>query len=213
MKKLIITGTSRTGTTGLTYYLNQDPDVLMLHESGFYSSEKSKVKKLEMNSFFQDMLEQKHVDFHRVMCAYPRHMNDEFCSYKIFGDKYPDYINCLHLIPYDVHIIYCIRDPRSCILSKMKYFKMSLEKAIKEYNKECSKIPEDSFIVKYEDAVTNIELLKNNLESFLDEKLNIDNKIYEPINIDRWKNYPSISKRIWSETKIIRERFGYVNED
>ena len=178
MKKLAITGFSRSGTTALTDLLNIDPRIKITYEKrDFTDNRRNRRRKWDdRNTSLEKM------------------------------DKQPLYIGDKSTRPYlrdweqlranTDKIIFCLRDPRDIFRSK--YWKLIKEDPVEMYielmgnwlKKDISNI----LIIRYENAVLDVPTLVHKLSLFLklDTPLDITGHNYRPVRRFAWKDKPKI---------------------
>ena len=193
IKKLAITGFSRSGTTALTDLLNIDPRIKITYEKRDFTDNKRNRR---------------------------RKWDDRNASLEKM-DKSPIYIGDKSTRPYlrdweqlranTDKIIFCLRDPRDIFRSK--YWKLIKEDPVKMYielmggllNKDQS----DVLFIRYEYAVYNvpqtISIISDYLE--LDTPLVCPGHNYRPVKKRRWMDKPKIAYS--DEVNNIIEEFGY----
>jgi len=179
---IVITGAPRTGTTYIERYLNQDPNILILHECGHLVSGSSRLNFLENSDYFIDELKKKNISIKEISDNF-NNLEEHFNNY-VFGDKYPYYSMVLDKIPQDVKLILCVRNPFHSLQSMENKLGWSYSESFKVLLESYEGIlrHKDSFdhiIIKYEDYVCNEQKLKRDLSNFLDVSLNIEDKVTE----------------------------------
>ena len=133
MKKIIITGTYRSGTTALAILMSSDPKILVMDEVGifhmnsqYYQNRKNKLKNIPNTKALKgkNLIEKDIDDF----------FLDDFTNkgdIEFFGDKFPEYCtvgNCNHLVKKhpDSYFIFTYRNPCASIYSRIKRCKFEL---------------------------------------------------------------------------------------
>lgn len=151
-----------------------------------------------------------------------------------FGDKLPRY----HLYGFEklakrfpnMKFIFCLRDGRAVIASQMRLYRGGrsianfIAKSIPSaeplwlrccrYLREAlnSKYADRILVVRYEDAVNNLDKLIYDISDFLNlpTPLNIEGHDYYPVHLDAWKEeLPNMMDRLSPEFKQHLREFGY----
>jgi hypothetical protein len=200
MKKIIITGVGRTGTTALATILSQSKNILVVNELGIfdndpnnYYSRKDKWINGRCNTRFLKEKGLTEADIDNFFIGnFENKGNLEF-----FGDKWPTYSTskeyCKYLAKYhaDAYYIFTYRNPCGIINSNIKrtkfekneiadwYFRSieeSLNKIIDQTNNWSQDLypkVEKKIIIDYDYYINNFDLLINDLSIFLDTKIDI----------------------------------------
>jgi hypothetical protein len=202
MKKIIITGAPRTGTTALANILSQFSNILITNESGLFdynpnnyiNRKNTFLKRNKTNIIF---LNQKNLTMDDVDDFYNGNYKNKG-NIQFFGDKFPTYCTdrmyCSHLSKKhnDAYFIFTYRNPCATIYSGLyrskiennsthtdwffKNIQDSTEKFI-NYNLNWSMYMfpyiKNKFIVNYDYYINNVDLLIKDLSVFLNTPLNI----------------------------------------
>ena len=202
MKKIIITGAPRTGTTALGTLLSHSGKILVMHELGLYDSNpqnyhkrKNEILKLHQNKKFLEKRGLTEKDIDDFFKGDFKNKGD----LEFFGDKWPTYCTstayCSHLVKNhpDAYFIFTYRNPCAIIHSNIKRTKhepnskadwtfISLEentnKIIEYTTNWISHIfphVKNKIIIDYDHYINKEDLLINDLNEFLNTKIDIDN--------------------------------------
>lgn len=194
MKKLCITGFSRSGTTALTDLLNLDPRIKVTYEKKtFTNRDPNRRRKWDDRNKWVESLEKAPVyEGDKTTRPYLA----DFGKIQKQADK----------------IIFCLRDPRDIFRSK--YWDLIDESPVEMYVKLMGHVLEYDLsnicFVRYEWAVLHIEALAEKLADYLGlDRLDISGHNYKPVRRFGWKKgeapeLPGPVRRIMSE-------FGYEN--
>lgn len=206
MKKIIITGTPRTGTTALCSLLSHSTNVLVTNESGVfeqypqrYYKRRTMILADNINSRLLELkgLTERDID-NFFIGNFENKGNIEF-----FGDKYPDHClttercNAVCEQHPDAYFLFTYRNPCAVVYSGMKrsekekdehagWFFFNVEDSTQKIVSRTSNwlnliFPnvKNKIIINYDYYINNVNLLINDLNSFLDTKLDIH--IPEPL--------------------------------
>jgi len=194
MKKLAITGFSRSGTTALTDLLNIDPRISITYEKrSFISRNPNKRRKWEARNNALSMVKKD-----------PIYTGDK--TTRPYLERWGTLRNNTD------KIIFCLRDPRDIFRSK--YWKLIKEDPVEMYielmggliNKEL-----DCLFIWYEDIVENVPGYINWISGYLelDPVLDITGHNYKPVRCSAWKTKPH--KEFPREVYNIMKEFGYYD--
>jgi len=212
MKKIIITGVTRTGTTALTTLLSQSSNILVTHELAIFDYNRDFYHKRK-RKFLLDPNEKDsrcNSRFLKEKGLTEKDIDDFFIGdfknkgkLEFFGDKFPTYCTtekyCKHLVENhsDAYFIFTYRNPCATIYSDIKrsridknekadwYFR-NLEDStnrIINYTNNWSNFiypnVDKKIIIDYDYYINNVNLLINDLNIFLNTKIDI----FEPDKI------------------------------
>jgi hypothetical protein len=192
-KKLIITGSPRTGTTALVDLLNLSEDVLVFNELALFHPGENQ---------FNEILENYCIEYQETLIR-KNIFKSNLSNFELIGDKHPNYCLDYNLMSNiikkykDYYFIFTYRNPCATvysILEKSKKiikegkpeqtytsFDSALNKVI-QHNLNWSTIlyPEvkNKIIINYDYYNQKTSLLIQKLENFLNINLNIENKKY-----------------------------------
>jgi hypothetical protein len=217
MKKIIITGVPRTGTTALAGLLSHSTNILTFNElgifdynSGNYHKRKNTLLKDSTNARFLELknLNVKDIDDF-VAGDFRNKGNIEF-----LGDKFPTYCvdakYCRHFVENysDAYFIFTYRSPCATIYSGIKRSKIEKDEKADWYFKDLNESTErlinqtvnwstaiypnvkNKIIINYDHYVNNVNLLINDLNLFLNTKLDVHKpeKLYCHLNPNAYKD-------------------------
>ena len=193
MKRLAITGFSRSGTTALTDLLNIDPRIKITYEKrSFISNNPNRRRKWDDRNAVLELMKKDPI-YTGDKCTRP--YLKSFKQLQENTDK----------------IIFCLRDPRDIFRSK--YWKLIKEDPVEMYIKLMENVLMQDLsrvlFIWYEHAVLNpkytIKIISNYLE--LDYPLDSFGHNYKPVRRFGWKDKPKI---IYPDMIYnIMEKFGY----
>ena len=202
MKKIIVTGASRTGTTALNTLLTYSSKILVMNEMSifdynpdhYYDCHRKKINN------------QYNLNFLKIKGLTEKDIDDFFVgnfenkgNLEFFGDKFITYCNtheyCNNLVKNhsDAYFIFTYRNPCATIYSEIKrskiekneqadWFFRSFEDSIQRlksltYNWSTLIHPyvKNKIIIDYDHYINNVDLLINDLSVFLNTDLNIQN--------------------------------------
>ena len=231
MKKIIITGCPRTGSTALALLISSSPFALVTNEVGTFHHSKRVFDK-KVSKFFGQ--EKKILNFESLnknkLLNFSKSLDGNVV---LFGDKRPDYCasftNMLHLIEkhQDAYFVFTHRNPCATAWSFLKRTKIepnvkvawctdNIETAattiVNRTNNWLSTLypnVKNKMIVCYDNYINNQKKLVNDLESFFGESLNITH----PEEIYAHKN-PNDFKLCLSDDQInqINIKFSILKE-
>lgn len=235
MKKIIITGCPRTGSTALVYLLNACRNAFITNEFATFHYDDVSFDDTIKDNFIvnecKNFTKDKHWDLQDI--SNYREGLDHNLNFKLFGDKRPDYCECFasmdHLINnhQDAYFIFTHRHPcaiaLSCIQrsskepnSKASWYARDVETAsniiVRHTNNWLSAMypnVRNKLIVNYDFFIQHPKKLVNKLELYLGTKLNIDN----PKDFYAHKN-PFAYKQLMSDwqKKAVNSRFNILKE-
>jgi len=193
MKKLAITGFSRSGTTALTDLLNLDPRIRITYEKlAFLDGRKNNRRKWNQRNTALDLMEKDPIwtgdKTTRPYLALWEKMREK-------ADK----------------IIFCLRDPRDIFRSR--YWDIINEDPVLQYIKLMGDLLEKDVegvrFVMYEAAVLDIPGLVKNLSNYLELEtpLNVEGHNFKPVRRLGWEKKPEVE--LPDEVYNIMQRFGY----
>ena len=195
MKKIIITGFARSGSTALTDLLNIDPRIYITYStrSFLFATPNRRRKWDDRNRKL------------KTMGKTPIYMGDK-CTIV--------YLRGLEKMIKEVDkIIFCLRDPRDIFRSK--YWDIIKEDPVQMYielmgkalKQDLSKV----FFVRYENAVLNVDKTVKDISEYLelDPCLNIEGHNYRPFRRLAWMKKPAVE--LPKEVYEIMREFGYEN--
>ena len=202
MKKIIVTGASRTGSTALNTLLTYSPKILVMNELAifdyepehYYNCHREKINNQYNTKFlkWKGLAEKDIDDF--FIGNFENKGNLEF-----FGDKFITYCNtvqyCNNLVKNhsNAYFIFTYRNPCATIYSEIKRSKIEKNKRadwfFKNFEESTSKLKittynwlshiypyvKNKIIIDYDHYINNESLLINDLSNFLDTDLNIQN--------------------------------------
>lgn len=201
MKKIIITGAPRTGTTALGSLLSHSTNAFVANELGLFEEfprryyiRKSELLRDSTNVRYLELkgLTEKDMDSFFIG-NFENKGNIEFV-----GDKFPgycldaDYCNHMHRNHSDAYFIFTYRNPCATIYSGIKrsriekdegaeWFFTSLETSVHKLVARTSNwvnliLPyvKNKIIIDYDHYINDVNLLINDLNLFLNTKLDID---------------------------------------
>jgi len=201
MKKIIITGCPRTGSTALVYLLSSSPNVLVTNELATFHNREEEFNKSISDPFVvnenKKFLDNKPWSIKQII----NYKNEDYTDnkFKFFGDKRPDYcINFAkmeHLIDHhqDAYFIFTYRNPCATAWSFKKRTIVEPDPNAEWYAKDveqaCYKMliytnnwlstlyprVKNKIIIDYDDYINSQNELVDKLEIFLGDKLNIQN--------------------------------------
>ena len=202
MKKIIITGAPRTGTTALGGLLTHSTNVLVTNELGLFEEYPRRYYE-RRGALLRDGTNARYLELKGLT---EKDIDNFFIgdfknkgSLEFIGDKYPDYCltveRCEALCRKhsDAYFIFTYRDPCAVVFSGMKrseiekderagWFFFDVEETTRKIVSRTSNwlnfiLPnvKNKIIINYDHYVNNVGLLINDLNTFLDTKLDIYN--------------------------------------
>lgn len=202
MKKIIVTGASRTGTTALNTLLTYSPKILVMNELAIFDYEPNHY----YNCHRKKINNQYNTKFLKCKGLTEKDIDDFFIgnfenkgNLEFFGDKFITYCHtveyCTNLVKNysDAYFIFTYRNPCATIYSEIKRSK--IEKAegadwfFKSFEESCKKninitfnwskhiypYVKNKIIIDYDYYINNVNLLINDLSVFLGIDLDIQN--------------------------------------
>ena len=202
VKKIIITGAPRTGTTLLAGLLSSSPSILVTNELGIFDHNPNNY--YERDEWFDDRLNKEVLNRKGLT---KKDIDDFYIgnfknkgALEFFGDKFPTYcfdqVYCSHLCKThpDAYFIFTYRNPCATIYSGLHrskiedsrmqnstradwYFKnlessiKKLETSILNWSKHIFPYVKNKIIIDYDYYINNVDLLINDLNKFLNTKL------------------------------------------
>ena len=202
MKKIIITGAPRTGSTALNTLLTYSPKILVMNEMAIFDYEPNHY----YNCHREKINNQYNTKFLKWKGLAEKDIDDFFIgnfenkgNLEFFGDKFLTYCDteeyCNNLVENhpDAYFIFTYRNPCASIYSGIKrsklqkdekadwFFKSFEENSKKLMNKTLNwsalihPYVKNKIIIDYDHYINNVDLLINDLSVFLDTDLNIQN--------------------------------------
>jgi hypothetical protein len=183
MKKIIITGAPRTGTTALANLLNYSPKIVITNELGIFDHNQNHYKERSKTWIHSNKATQKFLGIKNLT---GKDIDDFFAgnfenqgNLEFYGDKHPTYCidkeYCTHLIKNcsDAYFIFTHRNPCATIYSGLYRSKAQPEQ-----------VHADWFFKSVEDSTSKIETFTINWSGYIYP--NVNNKII--IDYDRYVN-------------------------
>jgi hypothetical protein len=240
MKKIIITGFPRTGTTALANILNHSSKILITNESGLFDNnplnyEVRKDSFLKNNRANNEFLNRKNLTMDDV---------DNFCNgnfekkgdIEFIGDKFPTYCTsqdyCRHFVNnhQDAYFIFTYRNPCATLYSGYNrgkfeeritadwYFHdaQSSSQKFNYYNGNWAEFiyprVKNKIIINYDYYINNIDLLLKDLSRFLDVDLNIETFSQKPAILLNSDVGFEEKRSLYSNNKLDEYKKGFPQE-
>jgi len=183
MKKIIITGPPRSGTTALANLLNYSPKIVITNELGIFDHNQHYYKErskdwIHKNKPTQEFLGRKNLTVRDIDNFFAGNFENKG-NLEFYGDKHPTYCTdkeyCTHLIKNcsDAYFIFTHRNPCAVIYSGLHRSKVYPDQ-----------VHADWFFKSLEDLTSKIKTFIMNWSSYIYP--NVDNKII--IDYDRYVN-------------------------
>lgn len=196
MKKIIITGATRTGTTALASLLSYSPKILVTNELGMFDHNPTyyhtrSAEWVETNESVKEVLSRKGLTLADINDFLTGNFKNKG-SLEFFGDKFPTYCSdreyCKHMVQYhsEAYFIFTYRNPYATIYSgkyrsKLQeshshadWFFKNLEESVQQlktfilnWSNFIYPYVEKKIIIDYDKYVNNVDLLKADLSTFL----------------------------------------------
>jgi hypothetical protein len=234
MKKIIITGCPRTGTTALTALLFHSANAVITNELGLFHPQKivfeEKINK-PLDTQNSRLIELK--KWNKQELEYFINDQNNYPNIELFGDKLPDYCLTRYIMFYltntypDAYFIFTHRNPCAVVHSFLKrtaiekneqaaWYVKTTEEALDRiirYNINWSTFffprVKNKIIIDYDDYINNPSSLIDKLNQFLDTKLDI----YKPEKLYLHDNPNEFEKKLsdW-EQDMINTKYSIILE-
>lgn len=203
MKKILIIGFQRSGTTFLRRLIQSHPEIkIMLHETTILSKCKTKEEISKKIGFSVDNFNWgEKIPYYRStrMSAINK------CDYSVAWSK---------IFKDDSRIVHIIRHPYDVSWSSLKTFNLDFRSSINYYNKNLPKVLKilddlpNVLNIKYEDLLTNHRVLVPKIFSFcnVESKIDYEKHLFEK-NQDKKSRYAS-----FDESRCFSYRRGPLTE-
>lgn len=200
MKKIIITGAPRTGTTALSNFLSHSSNILVTNELGTFHPDTAEYHKRK-DSILNDSTNQRYLELKKLT---KKDIDDFYLDnfknkdeIEFFGDKHTtycsDFYQCAHLVKNypDAYFIFTHRSLLAIAFSEIKrtaiekdenadWFFTTYEESAKKsifstLNWATNIFPfvKNKIIIDYDNYIGNVNALVNDLNVFLNTKLDI----------------------------------------